>query len=221
MTLLFAGHDTTTSTVAFLFYELARNPRARSRTRATRRRDDSHRRDAAQVPAGLHRPAPLDRAVRVRRRARSPAARHVHYCSWASHHLPDVWPEPERFDPQRFAPERKARADPEGRLRAVRRRLAHLHRDALRPGRDRASIAPAILERFRLELVPGYELEIRQMPTIAPQRRAAGDGPPRAHARGRVPGARARGRCVGSVVRILPTSSTCHVSGVDAAAGAL
>ena len=27
MTLLFAGHDTTTSTVAFMFYELARNPR--------------------------------------------------------------------------------------------------------------------------------------------------------------------------------------------------
>ena len=26
MTLLFAGHDTTTSTVAFMFYELARNP---------------------------------------------------------------------------------------------------------------------------------------------------------------------------------------------------
>src|SRR4029079_2823493 len=26
LTLLFAGHDTTTSTVAFLFYELARNP---------------------------------------------------------------------------------------------------------------------------------------------------------------------------------------------------
>jgi hypothetical protein len=26
MTLMFAGHDTTTSTVAFMFYELARNP---------------------------------------------------------------------------------------------------------------------------------------------------------------------------------------------------
>ena len=26
MTLMFAGHDTTTSTVAFMFYELARHP---------------------------------------------------------------------------------------------------------------------------------------------------------------------------------------------------
>src|SRR3712207_7579236 len=31
MTLLFAGHDTTTSTVAFLFYELDRTPEERAR----------------------------------------------------------------------------------------------------------------------------------------------------------------------------------------------
>ena len=33
MTLLFAGHDTTTSTVAFMFYELARNPEVARRSR--------------------------------------------------------------------------------------------------------------------------------------------------------------------------------------------
>ena len=38
MTLLFAGHDTTTSTVAFLFYELARNPEVRDRPGASTRR---------------------------------------------------------------------------------------------------------------------------------------------------------------------------------------
>ena len=36
MTLLFAGHDTTTSTVAFLFYELARQPAERDRLLAER-----------------------------------------------------------------------------------------------------------------------------------------------------------------------------------------
>ena len=37
-----------------------------------------------------------------------PGGAHIHYCSWASHHLPDVWPDPDRFDPRRFTPERKA-----------------------------------------------------------------------------------------------------------------
>ena len=32
----------------------------------------------------------------------------VNYCSWASHHLPEVFPEPARFRPERFAPEAKA-----------------------------------------------------------------------------------------------------------------
>ena len=30
-------------------------------------------------------------------------------------------------------------------------------------------IAAAIRERFRLELQPGYELSVRQMPTISPK----------------------------------------------------
>ena len=73
MTLLFAGHDTTSSTMAFLFYELARNPELHDGP--GHHDGDAHRRDAAQVPAGVHRPAAVDRAVRVPGRARSPAAR--------------------------------------------------------------------------------------------------------------------------------------------------
>ena len=75
MTLLFAGHDTTTSTVAFMFYELARNPEVLDDPAITRR--DDPRRDAAQVPARLHRAAALGRGVRVRRRDRCPAGAHV------------------------------------------------------------------------------------------------------------------------------------------------
>ena len=65
MTLLFAGHDTTTSTVAFMFYELARNPQVLEDPGVER--GDDRRRDAAQVPAGLHRAAPLRGGIRVRR----------------------------------------------------------------------------------------------------------------------------------------------------------
>jgi cytochrome P450 len=39
---------------------------------------------------------------------RVPGGVMVNYCSWASHHLPEVFPEPSRFRPSRFAPEAKA-----------------------------------------------------------------------------------------------------------------
>jgi len=37
-----------------------------------------------------------------------PAEIGVQYSSWATHHLPELWPDPFRFDPDRFLPEREA-----------------------------------------------------------------------------------------------------------------
>ena len=37
-----------------------------------------------------------------------PAGAHVNYCSWASHRIPEVFPDPEAFMPERFERERKA-----------------------------------------------------------------------------------------------------------------
>ena len=37
-----------------------------------------------------------------------PAEIGVHYSSWATHHLPQLYPDPFRFDPDRFLPEREA-----------------------------------------------------------------------------------------------------------------
>ena len=76
MTLLFAGHDTTTATIAFFFYELARHPEIAAAIAG----DDGPARpgargDAAALPAGVDRPAPRGRGVRVRRPPRSPPAR--------------------------------------------------------------------------------------------------------------------------------------------------
>jgi cytochrome P450 len=172
MTLLFAGHDTTTSTVAFLFYELARNREAGARV-------------LEDLAAGSH--AELEMAMDETLRLYPPAwigprraldafefagvpvpgGVPVNYCSWASHRLPDVWPEPERFDPQRFTPANRELI-PKGAY--VPFGGGSRTCIGMRFGQQEIrTIATAILERFELELVPDYELEIRQMPTIGPK----------------------------------------------------
>jgi cytochrome P450 len=165
MTLLFAGHDTTTSTVAFLFHELARNP------------------DVAADP-GFDLGLALDETLRLYppawigpRRSieafelcgvRVPGGVPVDYCSWASHRLPDVWDEPGAFRPERFAPGNRERI-PKGAY--VPFGGGSRTCIGMRFGQaEIAVIASQILERFRLELVPGYRLRIRQMPTISPRR---------------------------------------------------
>jgi cytochrome P450 len=285
MTLLFAGHDTTTSTVAFLFYELARNPHEQEPLRAelaglpdggalaaahmwdgptpagTELLDGgapagteiSHRGAPAGTeishrgaPAGTgmshggtqdaiplshsrtpaatemsHRGAPAgtepsqDRspAATPLSHGRAPAATTlvsglprlemaidetlrkyppawigprrsvepfelegirvpggvmVNYCSWASHWLPEVFPEPKRFRPERFTPEARA-ALPKGAYvpfgggsrTCIGMRFGLLEVKA---------IASSILRRFSLELAePERPLSIRQMPTLSPR----------------------------------------------------
>jgi cytochrome P450 len=96
-----------------------------------------------------------------------PGGAHVHYCSWASHHLPDVWPEPDAFRPERFSEANRAKL-PRGAY--VPFGGGSRTCIGMRFGQaEIAIIARAILERFRLDLLPGFELQIRQAPTISPR----------------------------------------------------
>jgi cytochrome P450 len=186
MTLLFAGHDTTTSTVSFLFYELARQPAIAARLQAEQDALLSNGQPtAAQLVGGELRELEmvLDETLRKyppawvgpRRSLQSfefeghtvPSRAFVNYSSWASHHLPDVFPEPEAFRPERFTPEAKA-ALPKGAYvpfgggsrTCIGMRFGQL---------EVRAIASLVLSRFALALPEGFELEIRQMPTISPK----------------------------------------------------
>jgi cytochrome P450 len=202
MTLLFAGHDTTTSTVSFMFYELARNPQVATRLTAellgaTAGGDPT----AAQLTSGelAQLEMVLDETLRKyppawvgpRRAIETfefaghtiPARAFVNYSSWASHHLPDVFEDPEEFRPERFEPEAKAAMAKGayvpfggGSRTCIGMRFGQL---------EVRTIASLILQRFTLSLPDDFQLQIRQMPTISPK-----DGlPMRVHARAGAPAA--------------------------------
>lgn len=127
VTLLFAGHDTTTTTFTFLVHELGRNPDARSSVEEELDRAIRHGLPAPAQLDGQALPV-LERALKEtlrcyppawvgpRRATRDvtlagvevPAEIGVQYSSWATHHLPQLYPDPFRFDPDRFLPEREA-----------------------------------------------------------------------------------------------------------------
>jgi cytochrome P450 len=186
ITLLFAGHDTTTSTVTFLFYELLQAPEALARVTAELDTVLGGREPTAEELVGgmPELEAVMDETLRMyppawvgpRRAVESfelagvpvPAGALVNYCSWASHRLPEVFPDPDRFDPTRFTPERKA-ALPKGAYvpfgggsrTCIGMRFGQL---------EIKTMATLVLQRFRLELAPDYDLSIRMMPTLSPRR---------------------------------------------------
>ncbi len=124
LTLLLAGHDTTSHALSWTFHLLARHPHVEARVR-----------DEARAVFGQRRPQPSDidklvyceQVLSEAMRLYPPAyviprvanrdtqlggyamPRNTDAIIWVYHvhHHPRYWPDPERFDPDRFAPEHK------------------------------------------------------------------------------------------------------------------
>jgi cytochrome P450 len=184
MTLMFAGHDTSTSTLTFMMYELARHPEVIDRLQ-----EEQDRVLGGEPPDidRLEREMPyltmvLDEVLRLyppawigpRRAVRDfefgghgvPEGAYLNYCSWASHRIPEVFPDPEAFVPERFEKERKA-ALPRGayvpfgggKRICIGKRFGQT---------EVKLVATMLLQRLRLDVLPGRTMTVRQMPTLSP-----------------------------------------------------
>ncbi len=185
MTLMFAGHDTSTSTVTFMLHELARHPDV---LRKLCEEQDRVLAGASPTIDQLEREMPyldmvVDEVLRLyppawigpRRAIRDfqfggytvPRGAFVNYCSWASHRLPEVFPEPEAFIPERFTRERKAAL-----ARGAYVPFGGGQRICIgkRFGQTEVKlVGTMLLQRLRLDALPGRTMTIRQMPTLSPK----------------------------------------------------
>ncbi len=186
ITLLLASGATTGSVLTFFLYELARHPRVAERILAEQREQAGGGCPSAeQLKRGelVELEMALDEALRMypsvwigpRRSASAfefegvtvPANAYVSYCPLASHYLPEVFPEPERYRPERFAPEAKA-VLPKGAYvpfgggsrTCIGMRLALM---------ELRTITSLALKRFEFEVPREYGLRIGPMPMLKPK----------------------------------------------------
>jgi cytochrome P450 len=186
ITLLLASGGTTSALLCLLLYELARHPPVVERILAEQRESlDGERPSAAHMKGELvELEMALDETLRMYpavwigpRRATEafefegvtvPANAYVNYCPLVTHRLPEVFPEPDRYRPERFAPEARA-ALPKGAYvpfgggsrMCIGMRLVQL---------ELRTIATLLLKRFELEVPRDYALKIGLVPMLRPKK---------------------------------------------------
>lgn len=195
LTLLVAGHETTSGAVSFALYHLTREPEVLARVRAeldaVLGEDPTADPAFEQVPKLRYLRRVVDETLRLWPTApgfaRSPRETTTIGADGSAgvpgglrmtpqdkvlvfipllHRDPDVWPEPERFDPDRFLPERIRARHPHaykpfgtGERACIGRQFA-LHESVI--------VLAKLLHRFDLTPEPGYELTITERLTLMP-----------------------------------------------------
>lgn len=182
--LMMAAHDTTTSTLCSMSYELARNPTWQDRVREESRAlgqpalgfDDLPRLPSLGwvMQETLRRYPPLPVIPRVATADfgfagyRIPAGSMAVIAPIHTHHMESWWPDPFRFDPERFAPGR-----------AEHERHSHCwipfgggphHCLGLRFAELQVKVVMhQLLQRFRFEVLPDYRMPVQQAPISKPR----------------------------------------------------
>jgi cytochrome P450 len=181
--LMMAAHDTTTSTLTSLVYELAKHPEWQERVRA-----ECGALGEAQLPyermdeladvrlvlnETLRRYPPLSTIPRVATREfefggfRIPADRMVCAAPLHTHYMKEWWSEPERFDPERFAPGR------EEHKRHTHQWVpfsggAHMCLGVRFAEMQIRLVLHQLVRKFRFSVEPGYTMPVQQAPISKP-----------------------------------------------------
>jgi len=182
-TLLMAGQETTATSLAWVFYHLLRHPDALARLRAELARvvgsgpvEAQHLPQLEYLDAVTKESARLTPvATNVMRRLHAPAriggldlpaGVSVSASIYATHHRPDLWPDPERFLPERFLGTRPSPNTffPFGG--GVRRCLG-----AAFATYQLKIVLAEVLSRVDLRIAPGYRMRpVLRAITVAPSR---------------------------------------------------
>jgi cytochrome P450 len=182
--LMMAAHDTTTSTLCSMIYELARNPDWQEKVREEIQAigsdalafDDVQRMEntALVLSETLRRYPPLPVIPRIAERDFEfagyaiPSGALVVISPIFTHHMPEWWDEPWRFDPDRFGPERAEHerhshsfiAFGGGPHMCLGKRFAET---------QVTTVLFHLLRRYRLRVPDGYTMPVQQAPISKPR----------------------------------------------------
>ncbi len=183
ITLFLAGHETTANTVVWTLYLLSQHPNIEAKV------IDELSALNGQPPAvrDLQMLPYLEQVVKESMRMYPPAGgatrepiedielggylvpkgSNLAISSYAMHHNPDLFPEPERFDPERFAPAREAQIPRYAYLPfGAGPRVCIGNMFAMIESRI---LVACVLQRWKLSLAAGQKVKAEQLFTIRPQ----------------------------------------------------
>ncbi|MCB9418628.1 MAG: cytochrome P450 [Ardenticatenaceae bacterium] len=184
MSLFIAGHETTANTLSWLWYLLAQHPDVVAKI-DKELEQVLHGRfpTPADFPQLVYTNQVIKEAMRlypsawsISRRALGddeidgysiPAGAIVALSPYTLHRHPSFWPEPDRFDPDRFTPEQE-----NGRHRYAYIPFGGGARKCIGDQfalMESIIIVPMILQQYRLKLVPDHPVEEHALVTLRPQ----------------------------------------------------
>ena len=173
LTLFFAGHETSATSLSWIHYLLSSHPDAYARVRSEVHENFSDRpRIGATVDQLEYTERVINESLRLHSPIHSisrvaeeddviggyaiPKGSMIYVSLYATHRLGSLWPDPDRFDPDRFIPEAV-----EARPRFAFIPFAAGHRNCIGGPMAVAElklVIAQIAERYRLELAPGHRV---------------------------------------------------------------